>query len=86
MVFSANGKSNSPNIIGVPAPECYYCGKQLDFDFNYSCITCRRITCDNHNDVCQEEYDDDYEEKECDLAACFVCLDTHMKAHHPEVL
>ena len=77
MVLSANGKSNI--IIGVPAPRCSYCGKELDFEFDYSCITC-----DNHNDVCQEEDDDEYMEKGCDLVTCFVCFEAHSKAHHSD--
>ena len=85
MVFSTNGKNSRQNIIGVPAPRCYYCGKELDFEFDYSCITCGHITCDNHNDVCQEE-DDDYEEKGCDLVTCIVCFEAHTKAHHSDIL
>ena len=83
MVFWANGKISKQNIIGIPAPRCYYCGKELDFEFDYSCITCGRITCDNHQEVCQE-YDDDYEEKGCDLGTCIVCFDAHTREHHPD--
>ena len=85
MVLSANGKSSKHNIIGTPAPICYYCGKELDFEFDCSCLTCGRIACDNHNDVCQED-DDDYEEKGCDLVTCVVCSNEHTKTHHPEIL
>ena len=81
MVFSANGKSSRHNIIGVPAPRCYYCGRELDFEFDYSCITCGRITCDNHQEACSED-DDNYVEKGCDLVTCFVCFDEHTETHH----
>ena len=84
MVLSANGKSSINIIIGVPAPRCSYCGKELDFEFDYSCITCGRITCDNHNDGCREDDDDEYVEKGCDLVTCFVCFETHSKAHHSD--
>ena len=84
MPVSANGKASIQNVISVPSPECHYCGKGLDFQFDYSCITCGRLTCDNHNDVCSEEYDEDYEEKGCDLVACIVCIETHTKTHHPD--
>ena len=85
MPVSTNGKNGRYNIIGVPTPKCNYCGKELNFEFDYSCIVCGRITCDNHNDVCQEE-DEDYVEKGCDLVACFVCLKAHTKAHHSDIL
>ena len=84
MVISANGKSNWQNVVGVSATRCYYCGKELDFEFDYSCITCGRITCDNHQEICQEEYNDDYEEKGCDLVTCVMCFSAHVEAHHPD--
>ena len=86
MVLSANGKDSRHNIVGVPAPRCSYCGKELDFEFDYSCITCGHITCDNHHDICQEDYDDDYVEKGCDLVTCVACYDVHAEAHHSESL
>lgn len=86
MVLSANGKSSRHNIVGVPAPRCSYCGKELDFEFDYSCITCGRITCDNHQEICQEDYDDDYVEKGCDLVTCVECYDAHVEAHHSDTL
>ena len=84
MPLSTNGTNGRHNIIGVPAPRCSYCGKELDFEFDYSCITCGHITCDNHQEICQEEYDDDYVEKWCDLVTCFVCFGEHMREHHPD--
>ncbi len=86
MVVSVNGKNSKQNTIGVPDPRCFYCEKELDFEFDYSCITCGRITCDNHNAVCQEEYDGDYVEKECDLVTCFVCFEAHTKTHHSDII
>lgn len=86
MLLSVNGKNGVPGIAGVEFPACYYCGKDLGFEFDYSCVVCGRMTCDNHNDVCQEEYDEHYEEKGCDWVTCFRCLEAHMNAHHPDVL
>ncbi len=86
MLFSANGKSSIHNIVGVQVPVCYYCGKGLDFEFDYSCITCGLITCDAHNEVCSEEYDEHYEEKGCDLVTCFVCFEAHTNAHHSDII
>ena len=85
MPVSTNGKNGRHNIIGVAVPQCDYCGKELDFEFDYSCITCGRITCANHQDVCQEE-GEDYEEKGCDLVTCIVCFDEHTKSHHSDLL
>ena len=84
MPLSTNGKSGRYNIIGVPAPSCSYCGKELDFEFDYSCITCGRITCDNHQEACSEE-EGDYVEKGCDLVTCFVCFEAHTRTHHPDI-
>ncbi len=78
MPLSANGTTGSHSIVGVPAPRCNYCRKELDFEFDYSCITC-----DNHQEIYQEEYDDDYAEKGCALVICFVCFEEHKKVHHP---
>ena len=86
MVLSVNGKDSRHNIVGVSAPRCSYCGKELDFEFDYSCITCGQITCDNHHDICQEDYDNDYVEKGCDLVTCFVCFNEHMRTHHSDAL
>ena len=83
MLLSTNDKNGRHNIIGVTVPSCDYCGQELDFEFDYSCITCGHITCDNHNDVCQEE-DEGYEGKGCDLVTCFVCLEAHTRTHHSE--
>ena len=85
MVLSANGKSGRHNIVGIMAPRCYYCGKELDFEFDYACITCGSITCDNHQEICQEEYDDDYVEKGCDSVTCVACYDAHLEAHHLDI-
>ena len=85
MVVSANGKSSSHNIVGVPASRCYYCGKELDFEFDYSCITCGHITCNIHQEICQDDYDDDYMEKGCDLVTCIACYDAHVEAHHSSI-
>ena len=82
MVFSANGKSGRLNITGIPTPRCYYCRRELDFEFDYSCINCGCITCDNHQEVCSED-DDNYVEKGCGLVTCFVCFDEHTISHHP---
>ena len=84
MLVSSNGKGSLQNVISISAPECHYCGKDLDFQFDYSCITCGRITCDHHNNVCSEEYDEHYEAKGCDLVACIVCIESHTKTHHPD--
>ena len=83
MPLPTNGTNGGHNITGVSAPRCSYCGKELDFEFDYSCITCGNITCDNHQEACSEE-DDDYEEKGCDLVTCLVCFEAHTKAHHPD--
>lgn len=85
MPVSTNGTSSGHGIIGVSAPRCHFCGKELDFEFDYSCIICGHITCDNHQDVCQE-YDEDYEGKGCDLVTCYVCLEAHTKTCHSDVL
>ena len=85
MLLTANGKNGVHGIAGIQYPICYYCGKELGLEFDYSCTTCGRITCDNHNDVCQEEYGEHYAEKGCDLVTCFVCLKAHTKAHHPNI-
>lgn len=85
MVISANGKSSRHNIVGVPAPRCYYCGYELDFEFDYSCITCGRITCDNHQEACSELDDDDHVEIGCDLVTCVACYDAHLEAHHSDI-
>ena len=37
---------------------CYYCEAGLDLEFDYTCIICGALTCDNHNDVCQVDYED----------------------------
>lgn len=83
MTLSMNGNGKH-HMIGLATPRCDYCGKELDFKFDYSCLVCGHMTCDNHNDVCQE-YGEDYEEKGCDLVTCYVCLEAHTKAHHPDI-
>lgn len=85
MVLSTNGKTSRHNIVGVSALGCFYCGNELGFVFDYSCITCGRMTCDNHQEICQEEYDDDYVEKGCDLVTCVACHGAHVKVHHPDI-
>lgn len=85
MVISSNGKVSRHNIVGVPAPRCYYCGNELDFEFDYSCITCGRITCDNHQRICQDDYDNYYVEKGCNLVTCTVCYDAHVEAHNSDI-
>ena len=83
MPVSTNGTSSGHGIIGVSAPRCHFCGKKMDFEFDYSCITCGRITCDNHQEACSEE-EGDYVEKGCDLVTCIVCFDAHTRTYHPE--
>ena len=58
---------------------CYYCEAGLDLEFDYTCIICGALTCDNHNDVCQADYEDGG--SDCDLVTCYVCAEAHMKSH-----
>ena len=85
MVMSANGKSSRHFIVDGPTPRCCYCGKELGTEFDYSCITCGRIACDNHQEICQEDHDVDYVEKGCDLVTCVACYDAHVEVHHTNI-
>ena len=46
---------------GIAEP-CYYCGRELDRRYDYSCPLCTRETCDNCSQACQEE--------DCDTITC----------------
>ncbi len=58
----------------VPVPDCHYCGVSLDLRYNYACTLCQREVCDNDTQACQEE--------DCDMIACFNCIDSHMETNH----
>ena len=58
---------------------CYYCEAVLDFEFDYTCVVCGTLTCDNHNEVCQIDEEESIEG--CDLVTCHVCAVEHMKSH-----
>jgi DNA-directed RNA polymerase subunit N (RpoN/RPB10) len=60
--------------------QCYSCGAILDTQYDYSCVSCGRQTCDNHNEVCQEFGEDS--EGECDLVTCSLCLEVHTLTRH----
>ena len=60
------------------AEPCYYCGKELDPRYDYSCPSCTRETCDNCSQACQED--------ECDGITCFRCVEWHLAAHHTDLL
>ena len=50
---------------------CYYCGGELPPPYDYSCIECGRLTCDNHNEICQNP--------ECDYdITCYECMEAHV--------
>ncbi len=65
---------NHPKSMSVP--RCHYCGRLLDFQHDYSCISCSMQTCDNCSVACQEE--------DCDLIACSYCMSQHVEAHEME--
>ena len=49
---------------------CYYCGRELLPPYDYSCFDCGRLTCDNHQEICQQP--------ECDYPiTCYRCMEAH---------
>ena len=66
--------ANKPDVGAVS--RCHYCGRLLDFRYDYSCISCSMQTCDNCCEACQEE--------DCGLIVCSLCFDRHMETHEME--
>ena len=61
---------------------CHYCDTVLGLEYDYTCIECGTLTCDNHNELCQA--DDDERSKDCDFVSCYVCFEQHMKYQHSD--
>ncbi len=68
-------KDTDNNPIGV----CYYCNRPLDPQYDYSCMSCTRETCDYDSQACQVDF-------HCDIITCFMCVDAHLQAYHPGTL
>ena len=81
MSFSKNGNANEiieedeEDVDDDYEGECYYCGTQLDAQFNYFCISRERQACDNCCDACNAE--------SCDYISCSRCIDLHYSETHP---
>ena len=56
---------------------CFYCNRSLVPTYDYSCIDCGRLTCDDDCEIC-----DDWD---CGLITCARCIEPHMRAEHPEM-
>ena len=54
---------------------CFYCNRSLEPIYDYSCIACGRLTCDNCCEICGD-YD-------CGLITCIRCIEPHMRNEHP---
>lgn len=57
------------------AAVCFYCNRELELIYDHSCIDCRRLTCDNCCEIC-EDWD-------CGLITCVRCIESHMQTEHP---
>ncbi len=54
---------------------CFYCARLLEPIYDYSCVDCGRLTCDNDCEVCDED--------NCGLITCIRCMESHMRNEHP---
>ena len=62
------------NFIQEDVAVCHYCNRELDPQYDYSCISCTRESCDYCNQACLE----------CDYITCSACIEQHMAAYHAE--
>ncbi len=54
---------------------CFYCDRSLEPIYDYSCISCGRLTCDDDCEVCDAD--------DCGLITCTRCIGPHIQAEHP---
>ena len=58
------------------AAQCHYCGRQLCTRYDYACVSCGHLVCDNELQACQQQDD-------CDTITCNHCVDRHLDSVHP---
>ncbi len=54
-------------------PVCYHCNRELEPQYDYSCLSCGRASCDYCSEACQAD--------DCDDITCYRCVERHIATH-----